>query len=112
MIKQFYFKQSRLNQYSFFVDTQLDVKTILFETIHLNVSTRFSSIWSIDRTLSSATIPSQSRPGSDGIEQVLCIPQSSSITKLSPSDSLASYLGHSLGSLTFFQRWSQCILQP
>ena len=38
-----------------------------------------------------------SRPGSDGNEGVLCIPQSSSITGTSPSDCLVSYPGHSLG---------------
>ena len=52
---------------------------------------QFSSIWPIDRTLLSVTTPSQS----DGNEEVLCIPQSSSITGTSLSD-LVSYLGHSL----------------
>ena len=56
-----------------------------------------SSIWPIDRTLSNATTPSQSVPGSDGNDRVLCIPQSSSINETSPSDCLVSYLGHSLG---------------
>ena len=44
-----------------------------------------------------ATIPEQSRPGSNGNEGVLRIPQSPSITGPSPSDSLVSYPGHSLG---------------
>ena len=39
----------------------------------------------------------QSEPGSDGNEEVLCIPQSAGITKASPSDCLVSYPGHSLG---------------
>ena len=56
-----------------------------------------SSIWSIDRTLSGVTNPSQSGPGSDGNEVVLRIPLSSSITGASPSDCLVSYPGHSLG---------------
>ena len=34
----------------------------------------------IDRTLSGATTPGQSGPGSDGNEGVLCIPKSFSIT--------------------------------
>ena len=55
------------------------------------MSTQFSSIWSIDRTLSGATIPGQSEPGSNGNEGVLCIPQGSSITETSPSDCLMSY---------------------
>ena len=33
-----------------------------------------SSIWPIDRTLSGATNPGQSRPGSDSIEGVLLEP--------------------------------------
>ena len=47
--------------------------------------------------LSGATTPGPSGPGSDGNEGVLCIPQSSSIAGTSPSDSLVSYPGHSLG---------------
>ena len=50
----------------------------------------------IDRTLSSATTPSQSRPESNGNEAVLRIPQSSSITGTSPSNCFVSYPGHSL----------------
>ena len=33
-----------------------------------------SSIWPINRSLSGATIPDQSGPGSDGNEEVLFIP--------------------------------------
>ena len=40
-----------------------------------------SSIWPINRTLSGATTSGQSAPGSDVTERVLCIPQSSSITR-------------------------------
>ena len=46
--------------------------------------------------LSGATILGQSEPGGNGNEEVLCIPQSSSITEVLPSDCLVSYLGHSL----------------
>ena len=42
-------------------------------------------------TLSGATIPGPSGPGSNSKEKVLCIPQSSCITGTSPS-----YLGKSL----------------
>ena len=45
-----------------------------------------SYIWPIDGTLSGATTSFQSRPGSNGNEGVLRIPQSSSITGASPSD--------------------------
>ena len=69
--------------------------TVLFQTILFNISTLFSSIWPIDRNLSGATTPSQSGPGSDSNEEVLCNPQISSITKTSSSDCLVSYLGHS-----------------
>ena len=51
------------------------------------------SIWHIVRTLSGATSPGRSGPRSDGIEEVLRIPQSSSITGVSPSDCLVSNPG-------------------
>ena len=73
------------------------IQAILFQTIQFSISTHFSSIWSIDRTLSGATTPGQSGPGSNKNEGVLHIPQSSSITRASPSDCLVSYPGHSLG---------------
>ena len=38
------------------------------------MSMQFSSIWPIDRTLSGATTQGQSGPGSNGNEEVLCIP--------------------------------------
>ena len=51
----------------------------------------------MDRNLSGATTPRQSSPGGDGNEEVLCIPQSSSITEASSSDCLELYPGQSLG---------------
>ena len=63
--------------------------------------------------LSSAPTLSQSWPGSDGNEGVLCIPQSFSITGTSPSDCSVSYPGHFfVGGLIPLQRSSWCILQP
>ena len=53
----------------------LNLKTVLFQTIQFSISTQFSSIWPMDRTLSVATTPGQSWPGSDGNEGVLRIPQ-------------------------------------
>ena len=47
-----------------------------------------SSIKPIDRNISGATTLGQSGPASDGNEGVFCIPQSSSITRASPSDSI------------------------
>ena len=65
-------------------------------TIQFSISTQFSSIRPIDRTISGATTPGQTGFGGDGIEGVHCISLSSSITEASPSDCLVSYLGHSL----------------
>ena len=56
-----------------------------------------SFTWPIDKTLSGATTLGQSGPGSDANEEVLCIPQYSRITKVSPLDQFMSYLGHSMG---------------
>ena len=42
------------------------MKTVLFLTIQFSISTQFSSIWPIDRTLSGATTPGHSGPGNDG----------------------------------------------
>ena len=45
----------------------------------------------MDRTLSGATTPGQSGPGTDYIEEVLHILQSSIVTEASPSDCVVSY---------------------
>ena len=71
-------------------------KAVLFQTIQFNISTQFSSIWRIGRTLYSTTPRSLKGPGSDGNKGVLHIPQSSSITGAWLSDCLVSYLGYSL----------------
>ena len=66
-----------------------------------------SSIQPLDRTVSGAITPDQSVPGSDGNEEVLCIPQSSRITGTSPSDCLMSYIRTLIvvgGGLTPLQR--------
>ena len=65
-------------------------KTVLFQTIRFSISTEFSSIWPIDKTLSCATTPGQSGPGSDGNEGALLITQSSRISGSSPSDCFVS----------------------
>ena len=95
------------------MSTQLNVKTVLFLTIQFSISTQFSPIWPIDRTLSGATTQGQSKPGSDFNEGVHYIPQSSSITGTSPSDYLVSYQDPHWGKVsTHLQRCSRCILQP
>ena len=70
------------------------LKTVLFQTIQFIISTLFSSIWPIEKTLSEAITPGQSGPGNDDSKGVLCIPQGFSITGASPSDYLVSYSGH------------------
>ena len=102
MSKTFLFQAIQFSQTVLFQTIQFNIstvsmsKSVLFQVIQFSVSTQISSIWPIDRTLSGATTPSQSWPGSNGNEGVLCIPQSSSITGTSPSDCLVSYTGHSL----------------
>ena len=64
-----------------FVDTQLNDQTVLFQIIQFSMSFVYryqmsnSSVWPIDRTLSSATTTGQSGPGSNSNEGVLCIPK-------------------------------------
>ena len=71
---------------------------------------QFSSIWPIDRTLSSATTLGQSWPESDRNEGILHISQSSSITEDWPSDFLVSYTGHSLvGGVLPLRREAVCV---
>ena len=87
-------------------------KTVPLQTVQFSVSMQFNSIYTIDRALSGATTTGQSGPEINGNEEVLCIPQNSSITGASPSDCLVSYTGHSLKILTPLQRRSLCILRP
>ena len=58
---------------------------------------QFNSILPVDSTLSGATTPDKSGLRSDGKTGLLRIPQSSSITGVSPSNCLVSYPGHLLG---------------
>ena len=59
----------------------------LFQTIQFSISTQFSSIWPITRAILGTTNLGHSGSGSYGNDRVLRIPQSSSITGTSPSDS-------------------------
>ena len=63
-------------------------KTVPFQTIQFNISTQFSSIWPVDKTLSGATSPSQNGPESKGVQRMH---QSSNITWTSPSDCFVLY---------------------
>ena len=62
---------------------------------------QFSSIWPLDGTLSDATTPCQSGPGSDSSKGVLCVLQRSSITGPWPSDCVVSHPGHTLGGWSY-----------
>ena len=53
----------------------LYIKTVLFLTIQFSISTKFSSILPINRTLSDVTTPSQSEPRSDGNKKILRVPK-------------------------------------
>ena len=70
---------------------------MLFQAIQFSISSQFSSIYPIEKTLSGASTPDQSRPGSDSNEGVLHVPQSPCITGTSPSDCFVSYPGDLLG---------------
>ena len=74
---------------------------------------QFSSIWPMDRTLSGATTPSQSGPGSDSNEEVLRIPKAPALKEF--YNQIVSCLIQDTiwwGGLTSQQRSSRCILQP
>ena len=72
-------------------------QSFYFFKIQFSISTQFSSIWPVERTLVSATTPDQSELRSDDTEGILRIPQNSSITGSSSSDYFESYVGHLLG---------------
>ena len=59
-----------------FVHPHLNVETVLFHAIHLSISTQFSSIKPIERTVSGATILGHVGPESDGNKEVLAFPKS------------------------------------
>ena len=94
----------------FSVSTVSISKSVLFQAIHFSISSQFSSIWPIEKILSGATTLGQRRPGSNGNEGVLHIPQSSSIT-WNPTIRFFSVLSRTpIGRDQ--QRCSLCILQP
>ena len=75
--------------------TQLNDRKIIFQAIQ----------FSLNRTLSGATTPGQSGPGSDGSDGVLRIPQSSGIIRASTLGCLLSYPRDSLvGGVLHFCR--------
>ena len=54
--------------------SSLNVRTVIFQIFPFNMSTHFSSIWSIDWTFSDVTTPEWSGPGSICKEGVFHIP--------------------------------------
>ena len=74
MSKTFLFQAIQLSQ------------TVLIQNFSLYTSMQFSSVQTINRALSDATILRKSGPRSNGKEEMLCIPQCPSITGTSPSD--------------------------
>ena len=79
-------------------------KTVLFQIIQFILKTQISSVLPINKIPSGATILGQSGPESDGNEGLLRIPQSTSITRTSPSDCIVSYPEDMLVGVTPQQR--------
>ena len=77
-------------------DKVLSMGQIELNSVWVDISTLFSSIWPKDGTLSGAPTPGQSGPGSDGNEEVLHFLESSRTPGTSSSDCLVPYLGQSL----------------
>ena len=94
------------------ISIQLNVKTVLFQTIQFSVITQFSSIWPIDRTLSGATTLSESEPGSDSNKGVLYIPQAPALLKHHHQIVWCHIQDTRWERLTPLQKCSRCILQP
>ena len=57
-------------------------KTLLFQAILFSICTLFSSIWPIDRTLSGATTPGESGPGSEAIKRYSSFPKPPALLEL------------------------------
>ena len=87
-------------------------KTVLFQAIQFSISSQFSSIWPIDRTLSGAISPGQRGPKSNSSEGVLFIARSSSITGNLSSYCFVSYPGHLLGGVSYPSAEVQSITAP
>ena len=58
-----------------FVYTQLNVKTVLFQTIQFSISTQFSSIWLSDRILSGVTLQARVELGAMVMKEYSAFPK-------------------------------------
>ena len=79
-------------------------KTVLFQTIQFSISTQFSFILPIDRTLWGTTTLGKSWHGIDANEGTLRITQNSCITRTSASDCLMSYQDTRSGVLPLWRQ--------
>ena len=101
-----------------YLQTQLNIKTVLFQTIQFSVSNFFMHSIKVkkflsDTTLLGPTTLSQSGPMSDGNKGILRIPQSSSITRASSSGCLideTDCISHS--TITLGKGMNPIILPP
>ena len=71
---QFKYKYTVLWSKTFLFQTIQYSQTVLIQTIQFTICMQFSSIQPTDRAPSGATIQGQSGPGSNGNEEVFCIP--------------------------------------
>ena len=79
-------KQLKTIDYLVYGCSELTKRRIYTKALKSNSISPLRNLYAIDRIGSGATTPSLSGPGSNGNEEVLRIPQSSSITGTSPSD--------------------------
>ena len=110
MLKTVSFQTIQFGISTVFVYTELNVKTVLFLTIQFNIGTQFSSTQAIDKTLSGASAPGQSKPGSNGNKGIHCNIRSSSITWGTPTDCHTQ--DTHCGTHTRLQSRNRSILQP
>ena len=100
-----------LNEPAHFLHTVKWFQVLLYSTNNLKSVICFRtvcSIWLIDRTLSGASTPGQSGPGSNSNEGVLHFPQIWK-AEASPSDCFVSLSGHSLGEGSYFSAEVQLV---
>ena len=85
-------------------------KIVLFQAIQFVISTQFSSIWPIGRTLSGTTTPGWVGRGAMSIKRYPAF-NKSEFLKPHPQIVYCHVQDICLGSLTPLQRWIRCILQ-
>ena len=86
-------------------------KQFYFRQFSYRISTQFSSIWPIDKSLSGATIPDQSGHESNGNKEVLCIPKTPALLEPHRHTVYFNIQDTRWESLFPLQRCSRCILE-